>query len=97
MSTLNILTVIQWYLNGGIFPGSSLTNVYIKTKLPAVSVCAMLGVCNCIFHTHFHSCFQKWREFIHEFEGMVEEATFGTLLRIDCRDGYTERNSMFCK
>ena len=27
---INILTVIQWYPSDGIFPGSSLTNVYIK-------------------------------------------------------------------
>ncbi|NWJ06358.1 PBDC1 protein, partial [Crypturellus undulatus] len=37
---------------------------------------------------------QKWRPFCLQFEGLVEDFNFGTLLRLDCRDGYTEENSI---
>ncbi|NWI15016.1 PBDC1 protein, partial [Crypturellus soui] len=36
----------------------------------------------------------KWRPFCLQFEGLVEDFNFGTLLRLDCREGYTEENSI---
>uniref|UniRef100_A0A8C6YNF1 Polysaccharide biosynthesis domain containing 1 n=1 Tax=Nothoprocta perdicaria TaxID=30464 RepID=A0A8C6YNF1_NOTPE len=36
----------------------------------------------------------KWRPFCLQFEGLVEDFNFGTLLRLDCRHGYTEENSI---
>ncbi|NXN78796.1 PBDC1 protein, partial [Bombycilla garrulus] len=34
----------------------------------------------------------KWRPFCLRFEGAVEDFNYGTLLRLDCRGGYTEEN-----
>ena len=36
----------------------------------------------------------KWRDFIKEFEH-VADYNFGTLVRIDCKKGYTEENTLF--
>lgn len=38
---------------------------------------------------------QKWRPFCLRFEGVVEDFNYGTLLRLDCRQGYTEENTIF--
>lgn len=42
-------------------------------------------------------CFspQKWRPFCLRFEGVVEDFNYGTLLRLDCRQPYTEENTIF--
>jgi hypothetical protein len=40
---------------------------------------------------------EKWRLFINKYEKRVNEYNFGSLIRIDCRDGYTEQNTMFGK
>lgn len=37
---------------------------------------------------------QKWRPFCLQFEGAVEDFNLGTLLRLDCRRGYSEENSV---
>ncbi|XP_033633634.1 protein PBDC1-like [Asterias rubens] len=37
----------------------------------------------------------KWRPFCNEFEGLVEDFNYGTLLRLDCTEGYSEKNSIF--
>uniref|UniRef100_A0A8C1ZBE7 Polysaccharide biosynthesis domain containing 1 n=1 Tax=Cyprinus carpio TaxID=7962 RepID=A0A8C1ZBE7_CYPCA len=39
--------------------------------------------------------FQKWRPFCNEFEGVVEDFNYGTLLRLDCQKDYTEENTIF--
>ncbi|KAM6331493.1 protein PBDC1 isoform 2-T2 [Alca torda] len=38
---------------------------------------------------------EKWRPFCLRFEGVVEDFNYGTLLRLDCREGYTEENTIF--
>lgn len=38
---------------------------------------------------------EKWRLFINKYEKRVNEYNFGSLIRIDCRDDYTEQNTMF--
>ncbi|NXT51757.1 PBDC1 protein, partial [Pluvianellus socialis] len=38
---------------------------------------------------------QKWRPFCLRFEGVVEDFNYGTLLRLDCREDYTEENTIF--
>lgn len=38
---------------------------------------------------------EKWRPFCLKFEGMVEDYNYGTLLRLDCSQGYTEENTIF--
>ncbi|GAA6062752.1 hypothetical protein JCM10212_005548 [Sporobolomyces blumeae] len=38
---------------------------------------------------------KRWREFMLPFEKKVDEYNFGTLIRLDCEDDYTETNSMF--
>lgn len=42
-------------------------------------------------------CFasQTWRAFCNQFEGVVEDFNYGTLLRLDCEGDYTEENSIF--
>ncbi|KAG8921468.1 hypothetical protein FRC00_008610 [Tulasnella sp. 408] len=37
----------------------------------------------------------KWREFMGRYEKKINDYNFGTLLRPDCKDEYTEKNSMF--
>ncbi|KAM8794583.1 protein PBDC1 [Eudromia elegans] len=37
----------------------------------------------------------KWRPFCLHFEGLVEDFNLGTLLRLDCREGYSEENTIF--
>ncbi|KAL6041884.1 hypothetical protein STEG23_026722 [Scotinomys teguina] len=38
---------------------------------------------------------EKWRPFCLKFEGIVEDYNYGTLLRLDCSQGYTEENTIF--
>ncbi|CAO3648674.1 putative polysaccharide biosynthesis protein [Cunninghamella echinulata] len=38
---------------------------------------------------------EKWRLWINKYEKRVKEFNFGTLIRIDARDDYTEQNTMF--
>ena len=38
---------------------------------------------------------QTWRPFCNQFEGLVEDFNYGTLLRLDCEKGYTEENTIF--
>ncbi|KAL1934333.1 hypothetical protein VTP01DRAFT_6515 [Rhizomucor pusillus] len=38
---------------------------------------------------------EKWRKWINKYEKRVNEFNFGTLIRIDCREDYTEQNTMF--
>ncbi|KAM3830710.1 protein PBDC1 isoform 2-T2 [Vipera latastei] len=40
---------------------------------------------------------EKWRPFCLQFEGAVEDFNLGTLLRLDCRRGYSEENSVLGK
>ncbi|XP_025026491.1 protein PBDC1, partial [Python bivittatus] len=42
----------------------------------------------------FPPSLQKWRPFCLQFEGAVEDFNFGTLLRLDCRRGYSEENTV---
>lgn len=36
----------------------------------------------------------KWRMFCEKFKNIVEDYSFGTLLRVDCKGDYSERNTM---
>ncbi|XP_029161759.1 protein PBDC1 [Nylanderia fulva] len=36
----------------------------------------------------------KWRPFCEQFKDLVEDYSFGTLLRADCTENYTEENSI---
>ncbi|XP_023563656.1 protein PBDC1-like [Octodon degus] len=38
---------------------------------------------------------EKWRPFCLKFDGIVEDYNYGTLLRLDCSQGYTEENTIF--
>ncbi|XP_029024926.1 protein PBDC1 [Betta splendens] len=38
---------------------------------------------------------ERWRPFCNQFEGLVEDFNYGTLLRLDCEKGYTEENTTF--
>lgn len=38
---------------------------------------------------------QIWRPFCNQFEGLVEDFNYGTLLRLDCEKDYTEENTIF--
>lgn len=38
---------------------------------------------------------EKWRPFCLKFEGIIEDYNYGTLLRLDCSQGYTEENTIF--
>lgn len=35
----------------------------------------------------------KWREYCELFKNKVEDHSFGTLLRLDCKEDYSEKNS----
>ncbi|EFN65359.1 UPF0368 protein Cxorf26 [Camponotus floridanus] len=37
---------------------------------------------------------EKWRPFCEQFKDLVEDYSFGTLLRADCTQDYTEKNSI---
>uniref|UniRef100_A0A3Q2DSK2 Polysaccharide biosynthesis domain-containing protein n=1 Tax=Cyprinodon variegatus TaxID=28743 RepID=A0A3Q2DSK2_CYPVA len=38
---------------------------------------------------------QRWRAFCNQFEGIVEDFNYGTLLRLDCEKDYSEENTIF--
>lgn len=38
---------------------------------------------------------EKWRPFCLKFDGIVEDFNYGTLLRLNCSQGYTEENTIF--
>uniref|UniRef100_A0A8D0K6C7 Polysaccharide biosynthesis domain-containing protein n=2 Tax=Sus scrofa TaxID=9823 RepID=A0A8D0K6C7_PIG len=38
---------------------------------------------------------EKWRPFCLKFNGIVEDFNYGTLLRLNCSQGYTEENTIF--
>lgn len=38
---------------------------------------------------------ERWRPFCNQFEGVVEDFNYGTLLRLDCKKDYTEENTIF--
>ncbi|GAA5854948.1 hypothetical protein JCM8547_002318 [Rhodosporidiobolus lusitaniae] len=38
---------------------------------------------------------KRWREFMMPFEKTIDEYNFGTLIRSNCEDDYTQENSMF--
>lgn len=38
---------------------------------------------------------EKWRPFCLKFDGIIEDFNYGTLLRLDCTQGYTEENTIF--
>ncbi|XP_023563659.1 protein PBDC1-like isoform X2 [Octodon degus] len=38
---------------------------------------------------------EKWRPFCLKFGDIVEDYNYGTLLRLDCSQGYTEENTIF--
>ncbi|KAJ0057521.1 hypothetical protein NL108_009266, partial [Boleophthalmus pectinirostris] len=38
---------------------------------------------------------QRWRPFCNQFEGIVEDFNYGTLLRLDTEKEYTEENTIF--
>nr|XP_045369363.1 protein PBDC1 isoform X2 [Camelus bactrianus] len=40
---------------------------------------------------------EKWRPFCLKFDGIVEDFNYGTLLRLNCSQGYTEENTIFDK
>ncbi|KAI8139915.1 putative polysaccharide biosynthesis protein [Fennellomyces sp. T-0311] len=46
---------------------------------------------------HFHTpeAKEKWRNWINKYEKRVNEFNFGTLIRINYRQDYTEQNTMF--
>lgn len=37
---------------------------------------------------------EEWRSFCEQFKDVVEDYSFGTLLRADCTEDYTEKNSI---
>ncbi|XP_005992661.1 protein PBDC1 [Latimeria chalumnae] len=38
---------------------------------------------------------EKWRPFCIQFEGIIEDYNYGTLLRLDCTKDYTDENTIF--
>uniref|UniRef100_A0A8D0H698 Polysaccharide biosynthesis domain containing 1 n=1 Tax=Sphenodon punctatus TaxID=8508 RepID=A0A8D0H698_SPHPU len=38
---------------------------------------------------------EKWRPFCMQFDGVVEDFNYGTFLRLDCTEDYTEENTIF--
>ncbi|TDH02449.1 hypothetical protein EPR50_G00173190 [Perca flavescens] len=38
---------------------------------------------------------ETWRPFCNQFEGLIEDFNYGTLLRLDCEKDYTEENTIF--
>ncbi|KAF7218029.1 protein PBDC1 isoform X1 [Nothobranchius furzeri] len=38
---------------------------------------------------------ERWRLFCNQFEGLVEDFNYGTLLRLDCEKDYSEENTIF--
>nr|XP_019960629.1 PREDICTED: protein PBDC1 [Paralichthys olivaceus] len=38
---------------------------------------------------------ERWRPFCNQFDGLIEDFNYGTLLRLDCEKDYTEENTIF--
>ncbi|XP_037608588.1 protein PBDC1 [Sebastes umbrosus] len=38
---------------------------------------------------------EVWRSFCNQFEGIIEDFNYGTLLRLDCERDYTDDNTIF--
>ncbi|KAK7109889.1 protein PBDC1-like [Littorina saxatilis] len=38
---------------------------------------------------------EKWRQFMEEFKEKIEDFNYGSLLRLNCNEGYTQENTMF--
>ncbi|KAK5900255.1 hypothetical protein CgunFtcFv8_025227 [Champsocephalus gunnari] len=38
---------------------------------------------------------EVWRPFCNQFQGLIEDFNYGTLLRLDCERDYTEDNTIF--
>ncbi|KAF3848413.1 hypothetical protein F7725_014920 [Dissostichus mawsoni] len=38
---------------------------------------------------------EVWRPFCNQFQGLIEDFNYGTLLRLDCERDYTEENTIF--
>ena len=38
---------------------------------------------------------QTWRPFCNKFEDVIEDFNYGTLLRLNCEQDYTEENTIF--
>jgi hypothetical protein len=38
---------------------------------------------------------ERWRNFMMPFEHKIDDYNFGTLIRADCKEDYTEQNSIF--
>ncbi|KAM6985404.1 protein PBDC1 [Aplochiton taeniatus] len=38
---------------------------------------------------------EKWRPWCNQFDGIVEDFNYGTLVRLDCEKDYTEENTIF--
>ncbi|KAM4634611.1 protein PBDC1 [Polymixia lowei] len=38
---------------------------------------------------------EKWRPFCNQFDGVIDDFNYGTLLRLDCEKDYTEENTIF--
>ncbi|XP_034457564.1 protein PBDC1 [Hippoglossus hippoglossus] len=38
---------------------------------------------------------ERWRPFCNQFEELIEDFNYGTLLRLDCEKDYTEENTLF--
>ncbi|XP_061042421.1 protein PBDC1-like [Eubalaena glacialis] len=44
---------------------------------------------------HAEVYYKKWRPFCLKFDGIVEDFNYGTLLRLNCSQAYTEENTIF--
>uniref|UniRef100_A0A8P0PCE9 Polysaccharide biosynthesis domain-containing protein n=1 Tax=Canis lupus familiaris TaxID=9615 RepID=A0A8P0PCE9_CANLF len=44
---------------------------------------------------HAEVYYKKWRPFCLKFDGVVKDFNCGTLLRLDCSQGYNEENTIF--
>ena len=38
---------------------------------------------------------ERWRNFITQYKGRIDDFDFGTMLRADAKDEYTEKNTIF--
>lgn len=40
---------------------------------------------------------ERWRDFVMQYKGRIDDFDFGTMLRADPKDEYTEKNTIFGK
>lgn len=71
--------------------GVCVCKITVGTEIRIMSgMCAVLGLFDlCPFPP------QRWRPFCNQFDGVVEDFNYGTLLRLDCERDYTEENTIF--